>query len=55
MINEVLKARHVNILYKITDGLACLHKIDLVHRDIKPHKILITPQEKFFISDFGPN
>lgn len=47
-------------LYQLADGLAHLHKLRLIHRDIKPHNILITYPKKhetsgarLVISDFG--
>jgi serine/threonine-protein kinase/endoribonuclease IRE1 len=54
-------------LRQITSGLAHLHKLKIVHRDIKPHNILVTPARgkggaapgasgpglRMLISDFG--
>ena len=34
-------------------GLAALHGIGLVHRDIKPHNILVTEQSRAVLVDFG--
>lgn len=41
------------LLHQMTSGLAHLHTLNLVHRDIKPHNILITPQGRLVLSDFG--
>lgn len=34
-------------------GLAFIHAKDIIHRDIKPHNILISDREKVWIGDFG--
>jgi serine/threonine-protein kinase len=34
-------------------GLACLHHNAIIHRDIKPHNLLITDQDTVKICDFG--
>ncbi|XP_072026641.1 serine/threonine-protein kinase/endoribonuclease IRE1-like [Amphiura filiformis] len=53
---EQLKPREV--LQQATSGLAHLHSLNIVHRDIKPHNVLISQpnahgQIKAMISDFG--
>lgn len=46
------------LLHQATSGLHHLHSLDIVHRDIKPHNVLISRrntvgQAKAMISDFG--
>ncbi|KZC13752.1 PREDICTED: serine/threonine-protein kinase/endoribonuclease IRE1 [Dufourea novaeangliae] len=47
-----------NILRQATSGLAHLHCLDIVHRDIKPHNVLLSApgprgEVRAMISDFG--
>ncbi len=45
--------RTIHLLRQVADALDYAHKRKFVHRDIKPANILITPEDKVIISDFG--
>jgi len=45
--------RMYQILPQILDALECLHQHDMVHRDLKPDNILLTPLNEIKLVDFG--
>ncbi|AKK01935.1 serine/threonine-protein kinase [Corynebacterium epidermidicanis] len=45
--------RALGLLEQAAHGLATIHAMGLVHRDIKPGNIMITPEDGVKITDFG--
>lgn len=43
----------IDIMSQILDGIAYAHENDVIHRDIKPHNILIDEEGNVKITDFG--
>jgi serine/threonine-protein kinase len=51
---EVLElAQAVRICLEVAAGLDAMHAADLVHRDIKPHNIMLDGEGTAYIADFG--
>ncbi len=46
-------ARAVDLAAQIARGLHAAHRAGLIHRDIKPQNIIVTPDGRAHISDFG--
>jgi serine/threonine protein kinase len=46
-------AQLVKVFWHVADGLDDLHKRGYVHADLKPHNILITPNGRPMLIDFG--
>ncbi|MCL6588441.1 MAG: Stk1 family PASTA domain-containing Ser/Thr kinase [Firmicutes bacterium] len=45
--------RALDITGQILEGLNHAHQRNIIHRDIKPHNILVTPEGRIKVADFG--
>ncbi len=50
---QLSTSQTVEIIAQTAEGLQAAHDIGLVHRDVKPGNILLTPQGEVRITDFG--
>ncbi|MCZ6805591.1 MAG: serine/threonine-protein kinase [Deltaproteobacteria bacterium] len=50
---EFTPAEAVQILLPVAEGLSVVHRAGLVHRDVKPDNIMMTPAHRVVLMDFG--
>lgn len=43
----------LEVARQICDAIECAHKNKIIHRDIKPHNVIITPEGRVKVTDFG--
>ncbi|MEW6180052.1 MAG: protein kinase [Chloroflexota bacterium] len=43
----------VNIIVQAATGIGYAHRAGLIHCDVKPHNILVTPDQRIKVTDFG--
>ena len=50
---ELSPARVLRLLTPVADALDTAHEANLVHRDIKPHNVLVGRRDHAYLADFG--
>jgi hypothetical protein len=50
---RVPTARAIELAHQLADVLASAHRIGLVHRDLKPENVVVEPDERVRVLDFG--
>jgi len=51
--DDLTMDQKISVILQIAEGLECVHRQGVLHRDIKPQNILITGDMSVKISDFG--
>ncbi|MBN2555926.1 MAG: serine/threonine protein kinase [Anaerolineales bacterium] len=51
--NQLAIDRALNIMIQVAAGIGYAHRAGLIHCDLKPHNILITPDQRVKVADFG--
>src|SRR5439155_25557197 len=46
-------AEVLDVLVRLADGLAAVHRFGISHRDVKPANIMLAPSERLVLMDFG--
>jgi serine/threonine protein kinase/Flp pilus assembly protein TadD len=51
--NPLSTDQTLSVAIQLSEALAAAHAIGIIHRDIKPHNLMLTPKGKLIVLDFG--